>query len=467
MTRRSLNAPGFLIVSFCLGLCPPGYAHAQTLEDALKAAYLNNPILLGQRARLRATDERVPQALSNWRPSVEITGAAGLSGITTKGGSTTGESTSLGGKHVEPRSVGVTLTQPLFRGGRTLAATSSAENVVRAERARLTKTEQDVLLSAATAFLDVFRDEAVVSLNVNNVQVLRRQLEATRDRFDVGEITRTDVHQAEARLARAIADRIQAEGDLEASRAAYEKVVGMPSARNLKAPELPGGLPDGKEAALKVAAVSNPDVISAEYDKQAQLDTVDQVRGELLPEINVSTGVNRSLEASIEDRRVDTAEVKLNLTVPLYQQGTVYSRLREAKQTAAERLHAIDRARRDSIEAATRAWESLVTGRARVKAFKSQIDANVVALEGVEREAQVGSRTVLDVLDAEQELLDSRVNHVRAQRDEVVAIFQLKAAIGQLTARDMKLPAELYDPSKHYDEVRDKWFGTTGTGGIE
>ncbi len=466
MIRRSLNVPGFFIVSFCLGLLPPGYAHAQTLEDALKAAYLNNPILLGQRARLRATDERVPQALGNWRPSVEITGAAGLSGITTKGGGS-GGSTTLGGQHVEPRSVGVTLTQPLFRGGRTLAATSSAENVVRAERARLIKTEQDVLLSAATAFLDVFRDEAVVSLNVNNVQVLRRQLEATRDRFDVGEITRTDVHQAEARLARANADRIQAEGDLEASRAAYEKVVGMPSARNLKAPELPGGLPENKEAALKVAAVNNPDVITAEFDKQAQLDTVDEVRGELLPEINVSTGVTRNLEASIENRRVDTAEVKLNLTVPLYQQGTVYSRLREAKQTAAERLHAIDRARRDSVESATRAWESLVTATARVKAFKSQIDANIVALEGVEREAQVGSRTVLDVLDAEQELLDSRVNHVRAQRDEVVAIFQLKAAVGQLTARDMKLPAELYDPTKHYDEVRDKWFGTGGKGGIE
>lgn len=466
MTSRSLGVPGFFVLSLVLGLILPGYAHAQTLEDALTAAYLNNPILLGQRARLRATDERVPQALSNWRPSVEITGSAGLSGITTKGGGV-GGSTSLGGQHVEPRGVGVTLTQPLFRGGRTLAATSGAENTVRAERARLTKTEQDVLLSAATAFLDVYRDEAVVKLTTNNVEVLKRQLEATRDRFEVGEITRTDVHQAEARLARAIANRIQAEGDLEASRAAYEKVVGMPSARNLKAPEMPGGLPESQEAANKAAAVNNPDVVSAEFDKLAQLDTVDQVRGELLPELNVTTGVTRNLESSNENRRVDVAEVKLNLTVPLYQQGAVYSRLREAKQTAAERLHAVDRARRDSVEAATRAWEALATANAQVKAFKSQIDANIVALEGVEREAQVGSRTVLDVLDAEQELLDSRVNHVRARRDEVVAVFQLKAAVGQLTAREMKLPADPYDPMGHYDEVRGKWFGTTGKGGVE
>lgn len=467
MIIRPFSVPGVLVFFLCLGLMAPGYAHAQSLSDALTAAYLNNPTLLGQRARLRATDEQVPQALSNWRPSVELTGTAGLSGITTKGGSTTSSSTSIGGQHVEPRGIGVTLTQPLFRGGRTLAATKGAENTVRAERARLTKTEEDVLLSAATAFIDVFRDEAVVKLNVNNEQVLERQLEATRDRFDVGEITRTDVHQAQARLAKATADRIQAEGDLEASRAAYQKVVGMPSPRNLKAPELPGGLPENLDAATKAAAVNNPEVVSAEYDKEAQLDTVDQVRGELLPEVNVSTGVTRNLESSIENRRVDVAEVKLNVTVPLYQQGAVYSRLREAKQTAAEKLHAIDDARRNAIESATRAWESLVTARARVKAFKSQIEANVVALEGVEREAQVGSRTVLDVLDAEQELLDSRVNHVRAQRDEVVAIFQLKAAVGELTAREMKLKVDLYDPMQHYDEVRDKWFGGTGKGGVE
>ncbi len=462
MKGRSVALLG-LVVGMAM---PLASAHAQSITEALTAAYRNNPTLLGQRARLRATDERVPQALSNWRPSVEITGTAGLSGITTKGGAV-GGSTSLGGQHVEPRGVGVTLTQPLFRGGRTIAATSNAENTVRAERARLVKTEQDVLLSATTAFLDVYRDEAVVKLNVNNEEVLKRQLEATRDRFDVGEITRTDVHQAEARLARAVANRVQAEGDLEASRAAYEKVVGVPSPRNLKAPELPAGLPDSEDAALKAAAVNNPDVVSAEFDRLAQLDTVDQVRGELLPEVNVSTGVSRNLESSIEDRRVDIAEVKLNLTVPLYQKGAVYSRLREAKQTAAERTHAVDKARRDAVESATRAWESLATARARVKAFKSQIDANIVALEGVEREAQVGSRTVLDVLDAEQELLDSRVNHVRAQRDEVVAIFQLRTAIGQMTAREMKLPADLYDPMNHYDEVRDKWFGTTGRGGVE
>ena len=186
-----------------------------------------------------------------------------------------------------------------------------------------------------------------------------------------------------------------------------------------------------------------------------------------MPTLSVSTGVTRAFESSGQTGRLDTAEVTLNLTVPLYQQGEVFSRLREAKQDVAEQVQIVDQTRRDAVEDATRAWESLVTAQARVKSLKSQIEANVVALEGVEREAQVGSRTVLDVLDAEQELLDSRVAHVRVQRDELVAIFELKAAMGQLTAQRMHLPVEAYDPAVHYREVRDKWFGGASRGGVE
>ncbi len=342
----------------------------------------------------------------------------------------------------------------------TLAATREAENAVRADRARLQETEQDVLLSAAAAFLDVFRDEAVLKLNTNNEQVLTRQLEATRDRFEVGEITRTDVHQAEARLAGARADRIDAEGSLEASRAAYLNVVGMPAARNLKAPNLPSDLPDSHEKVIKAAAVDNPAVISAEFDRKALSDNVDEVRGELLPSLSFSTGVSRKLQSAGQTGRIDSAEMKLNLTVPLYQQGEVYSRLREAKQEVAEQIQVIDQVRRDAVEDATKAWESLLTAHARVESFKAQIDANEVALEGVERETQVGSRTVLDVLDAEQELLDSRVSHVVAQRDELLAVFELKEAMGLLTSAKMKLPVKAYDPAGHYRAVRDKWFGS-------
>ncbi|MEK9723611.1 MAG: TolC family outer membrane protein, partial [Rhodospirillaceae bacterium] len=402
------------------GALPAGHpAQAQSLADALAAAYLNNPTLLAARAKLRGADEEVPQALANWRPDVSFTADAGFSQI---------ENTRNTGSDVDqtrqPKGFGIEITQPLFRGGRTLAATSEAENNIRAERASLMSTEQTVLADAVSAYMNVFRDQAVLKLNINNEQVLKRQLEATRDRFEVGEITRTDVHQAEARLARAVADRIQSEGDLEASRANYENLIGEAPPAELALPPLPTNLPDDKADALKVASTKNPDVISAEFSRRAALDNADGVWGELLPELELTGSWTRSYQSAGECCQTTTQALTLNLTVPIYQQGAVYSRLREARQDAAQQALLIDQERRDAIEAAAAAWESLLTARARVKAFNAQIEANVVALEGVQREAAVGSRTVLDVLDAEQELLDSRVAHVRAQRDEVVTTYQ-------------------------------------------
>ena len=437
----------------------PAPAHAQSLADALIAAYSNNPTLAARRARLRATDEQVPQALSNWRPSVLITADAGYN----RNRSTL--RTSDRTQNRNPASAGVSVTQPLYRGGRTLAATEGAENSVRAERARLIDTEQDILLAAATAYLNVFRDEAVLDLNINNEKVLKRQLEATKDRFEVGEITRTDVHQAEARLAGATADRIRAEASLENSRANYENIVGLPAPKGLKLPADPEGLPKDRHDAITQAATNNPNVVAAEFDRKAGQNTVREVKGELLPQVDLTGSVDRAYESSrayqssTDSGRIDSAEVMVNLTIPLYQQGDVYSRLREAKQSLAELIRNIDQARRDAVEDATSAWENLQTARARVVSFRSQIEANVVALDGVEREAAVGSRTVLDVLDAEQELLDARVGHTEAQRDERVAAFELATAIGRMTAQDLSLGVDVYDPRKHYDEVRGKWFG--------
>ena len=428
----------------------------------MTAAYLNNPTLLGQRARVRAADEQVPQALSNWRPSINLSGSVSRA-------ITTNTARVFGGKDQirTPRGGELQISQSIFRGGRTIAATRKAENTIKAERARLAQTEQSVLLQAATAFLNVFRDEAVLKLNINNEQVLKSQLEATRARFDVGEITRTDVHQAEARLAGATADRIGAEGDLKVSRAAYQNVVGMPAPNNLKLSVQLPGQPSSQEKAKKAAAVNNPAVVAAEFDKMALQDNVDEVRGELLPSLDFNFTISRDFETASNTNISQEESVTATVTVPLYQQGEVFSRLREAKEAVAERRQVIDQARRNAVEDATRTWETLVSARARVKSLKAQINANVVALDGVEREAQVGFRTVLDVLDAEQELLDSRVAHVRAQRDELVAVFELQAAIGKLTAKGLKLKAAIYDPEDHYRKVRDKWFGATGTGGAD
>lgn len=206
--RRFTVVVGFAAAITAFTALTPIEANAQSLADAMTAAYHNNPTLLARRARLRSTDEQVPQALANWRPEVTMNIDAGFQDSVNTNISGSGRE-----QWRQQQSAGIDITQPLFRGGRTLAETSEAENTVRAERARLLATEQTILLNVVNAYMDVFRDESVLKLNRNNEQVLKRQLEATRDRFEVGEITRTDVHQAEARLAQSTADRIQSEGN--------------------------------------------------------------------------------------------------------------------------------------------------------------------------------------------------------------------------------------------------------------
>ncbi len=457
-----MNKRPLLFISLLAGVMGIGpLAQAQTLEEALAAAYLNNPTLKAERAALRATDEQAPQASSDWRPSVEMTGIAGYS----LNKSNTIRTTN-GLQHRNPRSLAVTLSQSIYQGGQTWAAIREAENTIKAGRRQLAVVEQTVLLSAVTAFMDVYRDQAVLELNINNEQVLTRQFEATEDRFEVGEITRTDVSQARARLARATADRIDAEGSLEITRATFRNVVGYVPGK-LDLPKPPEDLPVSKEEAIKVAAIANPNVIEAEFLEKAQRDNVDQTKGELLPSLDLSGSAKRAFDSFSEVSRFDSYEAKLILTVPIYQSGAVYSRLREAKQQVGEQRQLIDQKRRDAVESATQAWETLQTARARIDSFKTQIKSSEVALEGVQMEAAVGSRTVLEILNAEQELLDAKASMVRARRDEIVAIFNLKEATGKLTAKQLKLPVDFYDPTSHYQEVRGKWFGGSSTGGAE
>jgi outer membrane protein len=449
MSRRAFAA--LTALSAGLGLWT-GPALAQSFEEALAQAYTSNPSLLARRAKLRAVDEQVPQALANWRPSVKVKGDVG------KVDQTSNLSTPKQQKRTS-RSGTVTIEQPIFRGGRTIAATDKAENSVLAERAALVTVEQQVLLDAATAYVDTVRDLAVLELNINNEKVLKRQLEATQDQFRVGELTRTDVSQAEARLARAQADRVKADGDLKASRAAFKTVIGE-SPRDLKSPVPPADLPTSEEEAAKLASLQNPNVISADFTEKSAQKNVDLVRGELLPTVSLTADAGRTWRTTALNSRTETLDVIASVSVPLYEGGTAtYARIREAKQTAGQRRLEIDQARRAAVETATKAWESLVSTRARLRSYASQIKASEIALEGVRRESEVGSRTVLDVLNAEQELLDARVNDVKAKRDELVAAFQLKSAVGLLTAKSLGLAVELHDPESHYKDVRGQWFG--------
>ncbi|HAY49381.1 MULTISPECIES: TolC family outer membrane protein [Thalassospira] len=430
-----------------------GGASAESLEDALIKAYQSNPTLEAGRASLRSTDEEISAALSNWRPSVTLSGDAGFREYNTEvNGSETENS-------LTPYTVGLNVTQPLYRGGRTTAQTERAEARIKAARAALRSTEQDVMLQVATAYFNVLRDTAVVELNQNNVRVLERQLEATRDRFAVGEVTRTDVSQAEARLAGAKADLISAQGALANTRAQYERLVGNPPT-DLEIPNPLAGLPTSVTDVLSIAQGQHPDVLQALYTEEAAQSDIRLNEGSLYPEVNLSAGVERAHEGSTEDFTADSADIIASVSVPLYQKGAVFSGVRAAKQTAGQARIQVDEARRAVIENATSAWETLVTARASIESQQAQVSSAEVALDGVQREASVGSRTVLDVLDQEQELLQARVDLVGSRRDAAVAEFQVKAAMGALNAQVLGLPVEVYDTESNYNKVKDQWWGT-------
>jgi outer membrane protein len=448
------GAAAIVALAWCL---TPAAASAESLDDALAAAYVNNPTLQAARAQLRQTDEQVPQALSNWRPTVDIQSQIGASW---ENNVIDGSADQDGTR--EPKSVALGVTQPIYRGGRTVAQRDQAENLVLAGRAQLLSTEQQVLLDAVTAYGNVLRDLAVLDLTKNNQEVIAEQLNATRERFDVGEVTRTDVSQAESRLAQAMADRIQAEGNLTSSRAVYRQVIGTLPGK-LEVPDLPGGLPSGEEEAIALSE-NNPDVTQVVYLERAARDGTDVVFGELLPEVSLVGQVGADDEFSSEDRSSTSAQILAQVSIPLYQAGNVESRVRESKQLTAQRRQQLDEARRQATQLATTAWQVQETARAQIESFQAQVEATKTALDGVEQEQQVGLRTVLDVLDAQQEVLTAQVNLVQARRDHLVAAYATLGAIGKLTAADLQLAVEIYDAEKHYREVRDKWWGLNASG---
>ncbi|HVB15313.1 MAG TPA: TolC family outer membrane protein [Stellaceae bacterium] len=468
------------LVCIAAGLASAGTpASAQTLTEAFAYAYTNNPLLLAERAKLRAIDEQVPQALSNWRPTVNFTGSAGYS----RGGFETPASPSAFGGGVcsngaaapvgtdcptqfsnfIDKQLDLRVTQPIYRGGRTEAQTRQAMNNVQSERAATLGVETQVFQTVARAYLDVVRDQTLVEVARNNEQVLKKQLDATRDRFRVGEVTRTDVAQAESSLAQATAQRINAEGQLEASRAGYTHAVGHPPGRLVMPRERPV-LPATRDEALSLAAHDNPTVIESSFAEMSARDNVALVRGQLLPQVSIVGDLSRSYAPSftLRNSRTDTASISAQVTVPLYEGGAVYSQTRAAEQAVGFQRSQLDDARRTAVQNATASWETLQAARAAIASFGAAVRAAQIALEGTQQEALVGSRTVLDVLIAEQQLFTTQSQLVSAQHDAALQEFNLAAATGRLVAPELKLPVQLYDMDRHYRQVKDKWLGFGG-----
>lgn len=451
--RQSLLTGGAVALVLAAGSAF-GPAYGQTLDDALASAYRTNPTLAAARAELRGVDEGLAQARAGWLPTVTVE-----SSIAASSRFGTNDRVRAGTNLRAPFSADMTLSQPVYSGGSNFADYRQAKNQVRQQRALLENTEQTVLQAAVTAFMDVVRDQAVLELNLNNVQVLQRQLEATQDRFEVGENTRTDVAQAESRLSRAQANRIEAEGNLATSRATYQRVIGE-APGELEVPEPPIGLPNSLDAALSMAIERNPSVVASRFAELAAGDGVDSSFGNLLPSVSIDGVLSHDTHSVRDGSQVSSGQVGATLSIPIYQGGAVHSQVREAKQLRGQRRSQIDEARTTAIEDTVSAWEDLLSTRAQIESFEAEVLAAETALEGVTQENLVGARTVLDVLDAEQELLDAQVSLVTSRRDEIVASYSLLEAIGALTARQRSLQVEYYDPEINYDRVRRSYFGT-------
>lgn len=435
-------------------------SNADTLETALAKAYENNPALKSVRASTMAVDENVALAKSGYRPTLSIDGGYSETNISTNDRINGNATKDVDGYN---RILSATISQPIFSGFKTINSVSSAKSYVKAAQASLMNTEQNVLLSASIAYLDVLRDEAIVKLQKNNEKLLKKELDETRERFKVGEVTTTDVSQAEASYASAQSQRISAEGNLEASKAIYEQIIGV-APKDVKDPQnIEKLFPKSMEEALKYAESNNFSVIAAKQNLKAKKYDVKATRGDLLPSVNAyATAQTIKAENYMYDKNptTDAVEVGVNFSVPLYNAGASRAKIRQSKyyqrQAREDLMNAEDKLRSDI----TSYWEYLSANKAKIKSVKSQIKAYQVALDGVREEESLGNRTVLDVLNQYQFLLNSEVEEVTTRHDYYVSGLGLLQAMGKLTAKDLKLDVELYDANAKYKETKGKWLST-------
>ena len=447
-----------------------GVARADTLEGALTLAYQNNPSLNAQRAGVRATDENVPQALAGYRPKISITATGGEQSLstTTKSPASTGGSTwSTSSGYNSPFSTGLTLTQTLFNGFQTANRTRQAEAQVLSARATLANTVQSVLLNAVTAYMNLLRDTAILDLQRRNVEVLQEQLRQTRDRFNVGEVTRTDVAQAESSLAAGRSQVLTAEANFAASQATYRQVIGINPGKLAPGTPVDRFSPKTLPASVSLGIGTNPSVAAAQYTVDAALRQVKVAEGALLPNLSVQGSVNKSFlgVGQLSTMESYNASVLGTLTVPVYQGGSEYSLIRQAKETLGQQRLNLDVTRDQVRQSVVQAWGQLEAAKANIEATQAQVQAAEIALNGVREEARVGQRTTFDVLTAQQTLVNARVSLVTAQHDRVVASYTLLASVGRLSPEVLGLHVQVYRPQVHYEQVRDAWAGTRNPDG--
>ncbi len=452
---------GSLLLATAMSFSGPAYA--ENIFEALSQTYNTNPTLQAQRAYLRSVDENVAIAKSGFRPNIALTGSYTdtNSNVDVSGRSTLDNYYQASGGDTTQKIYAAKITQPIFNGLSTLNSVRAADAYVRAEQNNLYSVEQNVFLEASTAYLDVVRDEAIVRLQKNNEKLLKKRLDETIQRFNVGEVTRTDVSQARARYSQATADRIAAEGNLEASRATYMKVIGA-KPEKLEDPEtIKNFLPDSFDQALNVAMVKNYSIQAAKHMLTSKDYDISANTGALLPQVSLDGLVSKTKSENDRysgDVETDNVEWSVNMTIPLYNSGETRAKIRQAKYQKWQAQEQVLEAQRNVHAVVSSAWEYMKANESKISAIKDQVKANEIALDGVQKEEALGNRTILDVLDAYQELLNSNVNEVTARRDYYVSAMNLLLSMGKLTAEDLKLAVDLYNPKKFYKETRDKWL---------
>ncbi|HEY1940641.1 MAG TPA: TolC family outer membrane protein [Roseiarcus sp.] len=435
----------------------PG-AEAETIGGALAKAYLGNPDINQQRAAVRVSDENIPRANAGFLPTVSAEADVGVSNIQSSG---LGLGTLPTNITDAPRGYGLTVQETLWNGNRTINSVRQAESGVLGAREQLRNTEQNVLLNAVTAYMDVMRDSAILDLDRNNVEVLQEQLRQTQDRFNVGEVTRTDVAQAEASLAGARATALTAESTLQASVARYRQVIGEDPKRLSPVAPIVKPIPKTLPLAIGVSQVEHPAITAMLHGVDAAALAIKIAEGQLYPTVGLTGSISKRFDVAGEasGSQVLTGTVLTQITVPIYEGGAVYAATRQAKEQLGQQELQTDLQRDLVRSAVVAAWGLNQNSLGILRAAQAQVEAAEVALAGVREEAKVGQRTTLDVLNQQQTLLNARVQLVIAQHDQVVNSYSLLSAVGRLSIGTLGLAVAEYDPRVHFDQVKNKWIG--------
>ncbi|QND53186.1 TolC family outer membrane protein [Phyllobacterium sp. 628] len=427
---------------------------AETILGAMAKAYQNNSTVNADRAGVRVTDEGVAVAKSGYRPTVSATAEFNTQARRLDGGSNS---------HSNTGTFGITINQMLFDGFQTKNNVASAKTQVLAARENLRNNEQNLLFSAAQAYMDVYQARQIAVLRQKNLEFLDEQLRAAKARFDVGEGTRTDVAQAEAEKASAIATLNVARADVKTAEATYIQIVGAAPNGLKSAGMATRNLPKSMDSAFNVASAGHPAILATQYALDAAGYSVKSNEGALLPQIGLSGVVQRNefFSGTQTTDSVDstTATAGLTLTIPIYSGGRTPALVRQAKETAAQRRIEVDVARDSVRQAIAKAWSQMEAAKASIIAQKTVISASQLALNGVIEERKVGQRTTLDVLNAQATVLTGQIALAQAEHDSVVTSYAVLLAVGRLSPSQIGLQVAEYKPQEHYDAVQDKWFG--------